>query len=46
MAIRAAGRRYGWTGDEGVGVGVIGLRGGYHGDTVSYAHHSCLEVSS
>jgi dethiobiotin synthetase/adenosylmethionine--8-amino-7-oxononanoate aminotransferase len=34
MAIRAAGRRYGWVGDEGDGVGVIGLRGGYHGDTI------------
>ena len=35
MALRAAGRRYGWDGDDGANVGVIGLRGGYHGDTVS-----------
>ena len=35
MAIRAAGRRYGWDGVEGAEVGIIGLRGGYHGDTVS-----------
>lgn len=35
MAIRAAGRRYGWDGEDGFGVGVIGLSGGYHGDTVS-----------
>jgi dethiobiotin synthetase/adenosylmethionine--8-amino-7-oxononanoate aminotransferase len=34
MAIRAAGRRYGWVGNEGDQVGVIGLRGGYHGDTI------------
>jgi dethiobiotin synthetase/adenosylmethionine--8-amino-7-oxononanoate aminotransferase len=35
MALRAAGRRYGWEGIDGSEVGVIGLRGGYHGDTVS-----------
>ena len=35
MALRAAGRRYGWDGEDGVNIGVIGLRGGYHGDTVS-----------
>jgi dethiobiotin synthetase/adenosylmethionine--8-amino-7-oxononanoate aminotransferase len=35
MALRAAGRRYGWDGERGSEVGVIGLRGGYHGDTVS-----------
>lgn len=37
MALRAAGRRYGWKGIDGSEVGVIGLRGGYHGDTVSPA---------
>jgi dethiobiotin synthetase/adenosylmethionine--8-amino-7-oxononanoate aminotransferase len=36
MALRAAGRRYGWKGTEGSRVGMIGLRGGYHGDTVSF----------
>lgn len=35
MALRAAGRRYGWQGEHGMDVGVIGLKGGYHGDTVS-----------
>lgn len=35
MALRAAGRRYGWKGEDGTEIGVIGLRGGYHGDTVS-----------
>lgn len=35
MALRASGRRYGWGGEIGGDVGVIGLRGGYHGDTVS-----------
>ena len=34
MGLRAAGRRYGWDGEVGGDVGVIGLRGGYHGDTV------------
>ncbi|ORX39656.1 pyridoxal phosphate-dependent transferase [Kockovaella imperatae] len=34
MALRAAGRRYGWDGVDGEEVGVIGLRGGYHGDTI------------
>lgn len=34
MALRAAGRRYGWEGEIGGDVGVIGLRGGYHGDTI------------
>jgi dethiobiotin synthetase/adenosylmethionine--8-amino-7-oxononanoate aminotransferase len=34
MALRASGRRYGWQGEVGEEVGVIGLRGGYHGDTV------------
>lgn len=37
MALRAAGRRYGWDGEMGGDVGVIGLRGSYHGDTVSPA---------
>lgn len=36
MALRASGRRYGWDGEVGGDVGVIGLRGGYHGDTVSH----------
>lgn len=35
MALRATGRKYGWEGEVGSDVGVIGLRGGYHGDTVS-----------
>ena len=34
MALRAAGKRYGWQGVDGHEVGVIGLKGGYHGDTV------------
>jgi len=34
MALRASGRRYGWEGVVGENVGVIGLKGGYHGDTV------------
>lgn len=34
MALRASGVRYGWEGKDGVEVGVIGLQGGYHGDTV------------
>ncbi|KGB80282.1 dethiobiotin synthase [Cryptococcus deuterogattii 99/473] len=34
MALRAAGRRYGWDGEMGGDVGVIGLRGSYHGDTI------------
>ncbi|WVQ71520.1 dethiobiotin synthase [Cryptococcus sp. DSM 104548] len=34
MALRAAGRRYGWDGELGGDVGVIGLRGSYHGDTI------------
>ncbi|WVQ98554.1 dethiobiotin synthase [Kwoniella sp. CBS 9459] len=34
MALRASGRRYGWDGEMGGEVGVIGLRGGYHGDTI------------
>ncbi len=33
MALRAARRRYGWR-DDGEGVGVLGLRGSYHGDTI------------
>lgn len=37
MALRSSGRRYGWEGVVGENVGVIGLKGGYHGDTV------CLE---
>ena len=36
MALRAAGRRYGWDGEVGQEIGVIGLRGGYHGDTVGW----------
>ena len=39
MALRASGRRYGWDGDVGGDVGVIGLKGGYHGDTVRIAKH-------
>lgn len=35
MALRATGKRYGWQGVDGHEVGVIGLKGGYHGDTVS-----------
>ena len=35
MALRASGRRYGWDSEIGGDVGVIGLQGGYHGDTVS-----------
>ncbi|KAK8870003.1 dethiobiotin synthase [Kwoniella newhampshirensis] len=34
MALRASGRRYGWDGEMGGDVGVIGLRGSYHGDTI------------
>ncbi|KAJ9126398.1 hypothetical protein QFC24_002136 [Naganishia onofrii] len=34
MALRAAGRRYGWQGVNGHEVGVLGLKGGYHGDTI------------
>lgn len=34
MALRATGKRYGWRGVDGHEVGVIGLKGGYHGDTV------------
>ncbi len=34
MALRASGRRYGWAGEIGGDVGVLGLRGGYHGDTI------------
>ncbi|KAJ9093462.1 hypothetical protein QFC19_008321 [Naganishia cerealis] len=34
MALRAAGKRYGWQGVNGHEVGVIGLKGGYHGDTI------------
>ncbi|RSH95605.1 hypothetical protein EHS25_000697 [Saitozyma podzolica] len=34
MGLRASGRRYGWEGEIGGDVGVIGLRGGYHGDTI------------
>ncbi|WWC85248.1 dethiobiotin synthase [Kwoniella dendrophila CBS 6074] len=34
MALRAAGRRYGYDGEMGGDYGVIGLRGGYHGDTI------------
>ena len=33
MALRAARRRYGWR-DDGEGVGVLGLKGSYHGDTI------------
>jgi len=40
MALRASGRRYGWDGEIGGDVGVIGLRGGYHGDTVSSSSKS------
>ncbi|SPQ27126.1 bc58ca73-f959-41e4-8e78-16159de37723 [Thermothielavioides terrestris] len=35
MALRAARGRYGWDGSAGEGkVGVLGLRGSYHGDTI------------
>nr|XP_019013297.1 dethiobiotin synthase [Kwoniella pini CBS 10737]OCF52078.1 dethiobiotin synthase [Kwoniella pini CBS 10737] len=34
MALRAAGRRYGYDGEMGGDYGVIGFRGGYHGDTI------------
>ncbi|KAJ9118274.1 hypothetical protein QFC22_004185 [Naganishia vaughanmartiniae] len=34
MALRAAGQRYGWQGVNGHEVGVLGLKGGYHGDTI------------
>lgn len=34
MAMRTSGKRYGWEGVDGVDVGVVGLRGGYHGDTI------------
>nr|XP_018264102.1 dethiobiotin synthase [Kwoniella dejecticola CBS 10117]OBR86260.1 dethiobiotin synthase [Kwoniella dejecticola CBS 10117] len=34
MALRAAGRRYGYDSEMGGDHGVIGLRGGYHGDTI------------
>jgi dethiobiotin synthetase/adenosylmethionine--8-amino-7-oxononanoate aminotransferase len=37
MALRVSGRRYGWDGAVGGDVGVIGLRGGYHGDTVGWS---------
>lgn len=37
MALRASGKRYGWEGVMGGDVGVIGLKGAYHGDTVSTA---------
>jgi len=36
MALRASGVRYGWNGEMGGDVGVIGLRGSYHGDTVNF----------
>ena len=41
MALRATGRRYGWEGEVGSDVGVIGLRGGYHGDTVCQTCYQC-----
>jgi dethiobiotin synthetase/adenosylmethionine--8-amino-7-oxononanoate aminotransferase len=44
MALRAAGRRYGWDGEVGGDVGIIGLRGGYHGDTVRQAN-SVLNIA-
>ena len=34
MALRAARRRYGWRDEGGEAVGVLGLRGSYHGDTI------------
>lgn len=34
MALRSAGKRYGWEGVVGGDAGVIGLKGGYHGDTI------------
>lgn len=39
MALRSSGRRYGWEGVVGENVGVIGLKGGYHGDTVCQEMH-------
>jgi dethiobiotin synthetase/adenosylmethionine--8-amino-7-oxononanoate aminotransferase len=45
MGLRASGRRYGWEGEIGGDVGVIGLRGGYHGDTVSVTQSAtCLNT--
>ncbi len=48
MALRSSGRRYGWEGEVGGDVGVIGLRGGYHGDTVSRLRMSdeCVKLTS
>jgi dethiobiotin synthetase/adenosylmethionine--8-amino-7-oxononanoate aminotransferase len=46
MALRATGRRYGWEGEVGSDVGVIGLRGGYHGDTVSLDPYSEADFRS
>ncbi|KAH6844740.1 pyridoxal phosphate-dependent transferase [Chaetomium sp. MPI-CAGE-AT-0009] len=34
MALRAARLRYGWEGASGERLGVLGLRGSYHGDTI------------
>ncbi len=34
MGLRASGVRYGWEGEMGGDVGILGLRGSYHGDTV------------
>ncbi|KAI5866169.1 hypothetical protein GGS23DRAFT_555818 [Durotheca rogersii] len=42
MALRAARRRYGWS--ASAEVGVIGLRGGYHGDTIGAM--DCAEPSA
>ena len=44
MALRSSGKRYGWEGVVGEDVGVIGLKGGYHGDTVSSC--SCKALQS
>lgn len=43
MALRATGKRYGWQGVDGHAVGVIGLKGGYHGDTVGVQGELCCD---
>lgn len=42
MALRAARLRYGWA--AGTDIGIIGLRGGYHGDTIGAM--DCAEPST
>lgn len=46
MAMRASGKRYGWNARQGSEVGVIGLRGSYHGDTVSDQFRAVPRLSS